>query len=369
MNKMNMDQEHLALFTSHLRDGGIQRVLLNLAEEFVKEGFEVDLVLLRAGTRNYNVPKGVRVVDIGAPRIYASISGLIRYLRSEQASTLLSAGTAVNITVLLAHYFSRSPARLVISEHSVTSINIEKSQDWRKKLLPKVMRKTYSSADDVIAVSEGVAKDVQQVTSVSEEKVHVIYNPIVTSEIHSKAEKTLSHSWFSSEERPIILAAGRFTPAKDFSTLIRAFSKISTDREARLVILGEGRKREELESLVQELNLADDVALPGFVDNPYKYMKRADVFVLSSKWEGFGNVLVEAMACGCPVVSTDCPSGPAEILEDGKWGRLVPIESPEALSRAITRTLDKPINGRERASDFSVDRAVEAYLKVLRGQK
>ena len=165
----------------------------------------------------------------------------------------------------------------------------------------------------------------------------------------------------------MILGVGRLTQAKDFPTLIRAFALVRKKRAARLMILGEGEERPKLEALVRELGLEREVTLPGFVDNPYKYMKRAAVFVLSSKWEGFGNVLVEAMALGTPVVSTDCPSGPAEILENGRWGRLVPVGDVYALAEAIIETLDEEHHPdvANRAKDFAVELAVEKYINVL----
>jgi glycosyltransferase involved in cell wall biosynthesis len=166
---------------------------------------------------------------------------------------------------------------------------------------------------------------------------------------------------------PVILAVGRLTLQKDFPTLIRAFARLRARRSARLVILGEGELRDELEALVAELGLTADVALPGFVDNPFSWMRGSALFVLSSAWEGFGNVLVEAMACGTPVVSTDCPSGPAEILENGKWGRLAAVGDAEALARAIAEALDdpNPPDVRARAAFFSVERSVDAYLAIL----
>jgi glycosyltransferase involved in cell wall biosynthesis len=201
------------------------------------------------------------------------------------------------------------------------------------------------------------------------EKIKVIYNPVITPELFARAEEPLDHPWFRPGEPPVVLGVGRLTQAKDFPTLIRAFALVRKERPARLMILGEGEERPKLEALVRELRLEEDVALPGFVDNPYKYMKRAAVFVLSSRWEGFGIVLVEAMALGTPVVATDCPSGPAEILENGKWGRLVPPGDPEALAKAILDTLEGGVSRVKATTNvqkrFSMIAIVEQYLKVL----
>ncbi|NLO89188.1 MAG: glycosyltransferase, partial [Clostridia bacterium] len=187
----------------------------------------------------------------------------------------------------------------------------------------------------VVAVSQGVADDLVKTTGLMRELIKVIYNPIVTPELLEKAKESIGHPWFKPGQPPVILSAGRLTAAKDFPTLIHAFARVRAERLARLMILGEGEERPNLESLVRELGLESDVSMPEFVENPYAYMARAAVFVLSSAWEGFGNVLVEAMAVGTPVVSTDCPSGPAEILEGGKWGKLVPVGDVEKLAKAL----------------------------------
>ncbi|ELZ36066.1 glycosyl transferase family protein [Halorubrum saccharovorum DSM 1137] len=196
----------------------------------------------------------------------------------------------------------------------------------------------------------------------------VIHNPAYSKGISEKATERVSHPWFQSDEPPVILGVGSLTPQKDFPTLVRAFNRLRSQQDARLVILGEGDRREELESLIQRYGIGDSVDLPGFVDNPFKYMKQADVFVLSSRWEGFGNVIVEAMACGTPIVSTNCPSGPAEILQNGKYGQLVRTGDPEALAAAVQATLAEPPAPDpliERAKEFSVERVADKYLATL----
>jgi len=234
--------------------------------------------------------------------------------------------------------------------------------------MPFLMRLFYPWADKVVAVSKGVADDLVRITRLPKDKIQVIYNPVVTSEFFIKAEEPLDHPWFKPGEPPVILGVGRLTEAKDFPTLIRAFTLVRKERPARLMILGEGEDRPKLDALVKELGLEKDVALPGFVENPYKYMKRAAVFVLSSKWEGLPTVLIEAMALGTPVVSTACPSGPSEILEGGKWGRLVPVGDVEALAKAIVEALstshDKYAFQRH-TQLFNWDVILTYYLKVL----
>jgi len=355
----------LALFTTFLGSGGAERVTVNLAKGFRDHGLEVDLVLTRFGPQQYEIPSGVRLINIGAPRIYAALPGIIRYLRQVQPDIVLSAEAAVNVTVLLAWRLSGSRARIFVAEHNSRIEATKNSRDWRVKLLPVFIRKTYPWTDGIVAVSKGAADQLAKIAPIVKHKIRVIYNPVVSEELFVKAEQPLNHPWFCKGEPPVILAAGRLIFQKDFTTLIRAFALVRKKRPARLMILGEGKDRAHLEALVRKLGLEEDVALPGFVENPYKYMKRASVFVLSSRWEALPTVLIEAMACGCPVVSTDCPSGPAEILENGKWGRLVPIHSPELLAKAILETLERPIYATERAKYFSLERATQEYLRFL----
>ncbi|RTH32330.1 glycosyl transferase [Thermus scotoductus] len=355
----------LALFLPSLRGGGAERVMVHLARGFAERGFQVDLVLAKAeGPYLAEVPPSVRVVDLRASRVLFSLPGLVRYLRKERPHALLSALDHANVIVCLAHRLARVPSRLVISEHNTLSAS--RPQNARGRLLPWFMRWTYPWADAVIAVSQGVAEDLIHLTGLPREKIQVIYNPVVTPELFAKAREPLDHPWLASGEPPVILGVGRLTEQKDFPTLIRAFALVRAQRPARLMILGEGELRPQLEALVHELGLQDDVALPGFVENPYAYMARAAVFVLSSRREGFGNVLVEAMACGTPVVSTDCPSGPREILDHGKYGRLVPVGDVKSLAESILKAMDEPpYRDLSRVAEFTLEKSLERYGAVL----
>ena len=357
----------LALFLPSLRGGGAERVMVNLAQGFVERGLQVDLVLAKAeGSYLSQVPPEVRVVDLGARRVLYSLPGLVRYLRQERPQAMLSALNHANIVAIWAKMLARVKMRLVVAEHNTLSRSTENAPSVRAKFMPFLIKAFYPYADAVVAVSRGVAEDLIARTGLPAEKIKVIYNPVVTPELFTKAEEPLDHPWFRPGEPPVILGVGRLTKQKDFPTLIRAFALVRKERLARLMILGEGEERPNLEALVRELGLEEDVALPGFVENPYKYMKRAAVFVLSSRWEGFGVVLVEAMALGTPVIATDCPSGPAEILEDGRWGRLVPVGDHKALAEAILQVLkEEKVGASARALMFSVERILKEYTNVL----
>ena len=358
----------IALFVPSLRGGGAEQVMVNLARGFSEQGYKVDLVLQRAeGPFLSKVPDKVRIVDLRAKRMALALFPLISYLRREKPRSLLAAMTHTNIVALLARKLARIETRVVVSERNTISITSHTSKTLRSRFLPLIAKRLYYWADAVIAVSKGVADDFAEFLKFPREKIRVIYNPVVTPEILEKAEEPLEHPWFKPGEPPVILGVGALTKQKDFPTLIHAFALVRRERPARLMILGEGEDRPKLEALVRKLGLEKDVALPGFIDNPYKYMKHAAVFVLSSQWEGLPNVLIEALALGMAVVATDCESGPAEILEGGKWGRLVPVGEPDSLSHAILETLQSGHGPLPKAvwERFSLDKVVTAYLQVL----
>lgn len=338
---MSTEAKKVALFLPSLRGGGAERVMVNLARGFAEQGLKVDLVLARAeGPYLTQVSPEVRVVDLHAPRVLASLPGLVRYLRRERPVALLSALDHANIVALWARKLAAVPCRLVVSVHSTLSRAADNAPTARGRFMPYLIHRFYPRADAIVAVSRGVAEDLAKRARLPLERIQVIYNPVVTSELLDKAKEPLDHPWFEPGQPPIILSAGRLTAAKDYPTLIRAFAGVRRQRPARLMILGEGEERPKLESLVRELGLEDCVSLPGFVDNPYAYMARAAVFVLSSAWEGLPTVLIEAIAVGTPVVATDCPSGPREISSLTGGFSLVPSGEPLALGRAITKVMD-----------------------------
>ena len=218
------------------------------------------------------------------------------------------------------------------------------------------------------SVSHGVAEDTARVTGMPPKHISVAHNPVITPRLLALAETPLEHPWFVEHETPVILGAGRLTRQKDFHTLIRAFAQAREVRPCRLIILGDGGQRDELLALATELGVAEDVDLPGFAANPYAWMRAADLFVLSSRWEGSPNVLTEAMACGTPVVSTDCPSGPRETLQDGRFGPLVAVGDDKGLGQAILDTLAAPPAAeamRAAVADFAVARSADEYLDIL----
>jgi glycosyltransferase involved in cell wall biosynthesis len=389
-----------------LEGGGVERVMLNLAGAFAARGYRVDLVLCQVqGPYQDQTPKGVTIIGLKAspgwlarayalaadpqgfiallrpvllpvhtPKKLLYLPSLARYLRRERPRVLLSAMTNTNLVALWACRLAGVPVRRVISEHITLSQSIyasRKRRKWRRRFLAPLVRRTYAWADAIVAVSDGVADDLSQCAGVPRERITTIYNPIVSPALASQSQAPLDHPWFQPGAPPVVLGIGRLHEQKDFPTLLRAFARVRAQREARLMILGEGKSAEsrtELLALAAQLRVADDVALPGFVTNPFAYLARASVFVLSSAWEGLPSVLIEALACGCPVVSTDCPSGPVEILESGAYGPLVPVGDDVALADAILSVLHTPPDRdwlRARGAIFGVDDVVDRYLEVL----
>jgi glycosyltransferase involved in cell wall biosynthesis len=308
------------------------------------------------------------LIDLKAPRVLLGLPALVRYLRRERPAALLSVLHA-NLVALWGKRLAGIPMRVVLAEHNTLSSVSQGMRDIRWRLYPLPARVFYPWADRIIAVSTGVADDLASMIRIPRERIQVVYNPIVTPELREKSSAPVEHPWFQKGEPPVVLAVGRLTKQKAFDVLLQAFAKATRNCTARLMILGEGEERLKLEALVKDLGLAGVVSLPGFLPNPYAFMAHAAVFVLSSRWEGLPTVMVEALAVGLPIISTDCPSGPREILSDGKFGQLVPVEDPEALAQAIEMTLGG--NGLRPPKDcwapYELEHVVDQYINVLTG--
>ncbi|NIR27780.1 MAG: glycosyltransferase [Gammaproteobacteria bacterium] len=383
---------HLALLMRSLNGGGIERMTLNLARAFTERGYRVDLVVARPrGPLAGQVPEEVRLIRLSpssrlealralgaarasrvawplllgpCPLMLRRLPALVRYLRRARPDALLAAGTQSNLAALWARSAAGIATRIVISERNTMSRVVRGAGRGFRRRYPSLAACSYPQADAVVAVSGGVADDLAATAGLPRAGIRVIHNPVL-----SAARIACGVSPRPEGDRPpLVLSAGRLHRQKDFPTLLRAFARVRTARSARLIILGDGPLRRSLRSLAARLGVADDLTLPGFVDEPMAWMTAASVFVLSSAWEGFGNVLCEALACGCPVVSTDCPSGPGEILDGGAYGTLVPVGDDVAMAGAILATLDARLDRgrlRRRATAFSVDAAAERYLDAL----
>jgi glycosyltransferase involved in cell wall biosynthesis len=362
-----MSERRIATFLPSLAGGGAERVALNLLKGMIERDIPVDLVVADLqGEYSGQVPKEVRIFNLAKSRVTRAIPALARYLKEHQPVMLLSHLNHANVAAILARDLARSPTKLAVVEHSTLSAS--KPEFFRGRFMPLAMRLLYQRAAAIVGVSQGVSADLDLQLGFRSGTVKTIYNPVVDRELLSSARLPLEHPWFQAVSPPVFLAVGRLSLAKDFANLIRAFAIVRQQRPARLIILGEGEARSALEAEIATLGISDDVSLPGFNANPYAYMAHAATFVLSSRWEGLPTVLIEAMACGCAVVSTDCPSGPQEILAAGKYGLLVPIDNSPALAAAMLQTLDTPMDRAqsiERGRYFSSERAVSEYLKLF----
>ena len=355
----------IAIFVPSLRGGGAERVMVTLANAFAARGLAVDLVLARAeGPYLPEVSAAVRIVNLDRGRVLAALVPLARYLRRDRPGAMLSALNHANVVAILARALVRVPLRLVVSERN----SLSGLRGWRGRVMLALMRRAYPAADHVIAVTEEMRDELVGQLGLHPVRVSAIPNPVDIDALRARAAERPDHPWLAPGQSPVLLAVGRLTPQKDYPTLIRAFAELRAARPCRLVILGEGGVRGALTALAAELGVAEDMALPGFVANPFGWMAACSVFVMSSRHEGFPNALVQAIACDARVVSTDCPTGPAEILDNGRWGRLVPVGDHAALARALAEALDDPAppDSAARARAFRADTITVAYLDVLR---
>jgi glycosyltransferase involved in cell wall biosynthesis len=365
---MPLEPDRLTLFLPSLRGGGAERVMVNLANRFAAKGRSVDLVLVSAeGPYLKEVSDRVDIVDLGCKRTYDAVFPLARHLRRTRPKAMLATMTHANIIAWAARLTARVPTRLMVREANTFSEAIAKRKGRFTGMIPFLMRMSYRHVDGVIAVSRGVRDDLEAL-GVPGEKLHVVYSPSVTPDIADRALEPVDHPFLTSgRTHKTLVAVGRLNEQKDYRTLIRTLRQVREEIDVKLVILGEGHLRQSLEDLIGTQGLGDHVSMPGFVDNPFPYMRMADAYVLSSRWEGLPNTLIQAMACGARVISTDCRSGPDEILEGGKWGRLVPVGDEAALAAAIRSTLmdESAPDTRIRAADFSLERAEKGYEELL----
>jgi len=407
MNK-KVRPARICFLLDNLTGGGAEKVILNLASGFTKLGHPVDILVCKMeGVLCNSIPAGVNLVPLKSssttlgflcamradPAGFRAVAGMITkrklfrfipsigaHLKASRPATLVSALPKSNINAVLAKYYSATPTRVVVGAHinmSIQEAECYSSGKSNLRYMRPLMQRCYRRADAVVAVSKGVAEDIADYLCLDRDHVITIYNPIETKQIETLSQESLSHPWFDSATVPVILGIGRFVAQKDFPLLLRAFAKLREKRQARLVLLGgdessaeQREHKQELGRLATRLGVNEDFDMPGFKVNPYSFLRKASVFVLSSRYEGFGNVLVEALLCGCPVVSTNCQSGPAEILSDGKYGMLVPVGDERKLADAICETLDNHEDKavlRARGEEFSIDNAVKRYRKVLFG--
>lgn len=359
----------ISIFLHNLEGGGAEKISINLANAFVERGFAVDMVLLRAeGALLSALDPGVRVVDLKVDRVRWSLLPLVRYLRSERPAALLANMWPLTLNAVWARALARVPVRLIVAEHTTWSrseLLVRPTVGWQ---VCQTMHHFFPRADGIVAVSQGAADDLARFAGLQRSSISVIYNPVVDTNKSPNFSLPVAPAGWCQGSHQRVLAVGTLKAIKDYATLLEAFALLCRTVEARLLILGEGECRAALEAQARLLGIEGVVFMPGFVTDPAPYYQHAHLHVISSTGEGFANVIAEALAAGTPVVSTDCPCGPREILADGQFGRLVPVSDAAALAYAMQETLAATHDRSAlvaRAKHFSIERAVDQYLALL----
>jgi len=368
---LNEEQDPLILLTTNSLDGGIGRNLINLSNSFLKLGCRVELLTENCSNHYENaINPSVNLSTLKTTHVVFGIPQLAKHLFSNRPAVILTPVLRHTILAIRARRLTGVPLRIFANIHNTYSIAYGGLPE--KKLSSRIgkFQKYYPQCQGRIAVSRGVAEDFSNLTSIPISSIRTIYNPIDTEDILQQAAEPVNHSWFKEGEPPLILGLGRLEKQKNFHLLIDAFDQLRGGGEifCRLVIVGEGSLKNRLEKRISRSPFKSDICLYGYSDNPFSLMNNSSIMVLSSSWEGFGNVLVEAMAVGTPVLSTDCPHGPREILEDGRFGTLVPSGDPAVLARSILNNLHKPVPSeilKTAAAKFEAETIARSYLKTF----
>jgi len=357
----------IGLFLPNLHGGGAERMMVHLGQTFAAHGHEVELIIGSADGAQVDTGD-LKVTLLGARRVYQSVVTLRRAIERSRPDAILSTLAHANVGTIAATRGMRSRPRVVLRE--ATTISRRGGTLGRTgRMLTRLQKWSYPLADAVVAVSEGVRNELVQYLGLQPESIQVLRNPVVTEAMLAASRQDPAHPWMY-DDVPVVIAVGRLIPEKDFETLIRAVALANEHLSLRLVILGEGSERSHLAAVAEQEGIADRVAMPGFVSNPYSWMRRSSLFVLSSRVEGSPNALVEAIACGTRVVATDCECGPREILRDGIIGPLVVVGDPGAMATAILDEIRREgVRGarQEIVASYGADTAARAYEKLLLG--
>jgi glycosyltransferase involved in cell wall biosynthesis len=368
-----MAQAHILIFMASFGDGGVERMMVNLASGLAQAGAKASLVLMQHEQRPYleRLPPEVERVIFPRSGDKSLAQHLLAHLRATPCDIVLSTKEEDSRIALAvkSQLGAQAPRFFVRVSTSVMTREQSRKPFWIKRWLQRhALKSLCQRSDGVIANSQGVAAELAAYTGLAPERIYLAPNPTVTPDLEILSRAAVDHPWFQLGQPPVILGLGRLCRAKDFATLIRAFAQLRQTRPCRLAILGEGGQRPALEALARQLGVADDIALLGFAANPFAYLAKASLFVLSSQREGCPNALIEALALGIPAVSTDCPSGPAEILAQGAYGKLAPVGDAQALAAAMAATLEQPLEGarlRLAASPYTLENSARAYLRAF----
>ncbi len=363
------EKKYLAIFCPYFDNGGVEHMLVNLSRGMASLGHKADFIVGHSN-RPYlgSLPEEINIIELGSTRKTGIIEKTVTYLHQSHPSIILSAKEPSNKLLLRARTISGVPFKIFLRSVTNISKQLENRNFFKRVLVNRELKHTYRMADGIIAVSDGVAEDISKITNLPRDDISVIPNPVITPDIMDLAKQPIDHDWFCSGKPPVIIGIGRLGRPKNFSLLVKAFAEVRKSIPCRLVILGNGRRRERLLRLARRLKVDNDFWSPGFIENPYPYIVNSRIFVLSSLWEGSPNALTESLALGIPVVSTDCPSGPREILQDGRYGQLVPLNDVTAMAQAIIRTLDAPPAPdflKNAVKNYTMENSARQYLQVM----
>lgn len=368
MNTAPKETEHLTFFLASLEGGGIQKATMRLLRELIRRDIRPTLVVVNGtGPTRKDVPENCDLVDLNCKRTRFALFALLKYLRSEKPLVGISSQTHLNVLMIILRFLSSYPKHLVVREHNTFNQENIKTGGLMERSRVWLIRFFYRFSSEFVAVSESVAKSITEFAKYKKE-IRVIRNGIDVNEVRELKSRPPDHPWSENAgDKKLIVGLGRLARQKNFSDLLIALSRLKMPTQARLLILGEGSELENLKVLSRELQIEDRVDFPGYIENPYPILSQADVFVSPSRWEGFGNVVLEALACGVPIVATDCPGGPADILEGKPFARIVPLDDPHTMAEAIEELLMKNINRAEiiqYAQQFSIGIIAQEYIDM-----
>ncbi len=368
-----VDNIDIALFMTSFRGGGAERVMLNLAEEFLSLGYSIQIVVVdNSGQLKKTIPAEIQVIDLGSRRVIRSLKPLKSYLIKNKPKVLLSTQSNANCIAILANILAKKPTKVFVREANNLTENTGKHGTFIDASLPVFIRFLYPLASGIIALSKGVADDLALKARLKRERITVIYNPVVNEKLFIQAQEAVEHPWILHKTAPLLIAVGRLTEQKGFAFLIDVIAEIIKEKPVKLIILGEGNLRETLQTKIKDQNLEDYIHMPGFVDNPIAYVEKSDIYVLSSHWEGLCNSLVQALSLGKKIVSTDCPSGPYEVLAGGQYGTLVRCNDVAKMKQALLKKISEPLKDSEKhtimahsKATFSSNAIAKSYLRYF----
>ena len=371
-----MNLQKISFFLPKLTYGGAERVIIDIANNLSKRGYLIDIVLAKGGNTYIDeINPSINVVNLNSKSTFLSFFPLSRYIKNSSPDGIISALSHANCIVLLAKKIINHNTKIVVSERNISYLHTRNKIGFKRILLDWLIKYLYPEAKCIVTVSEGVRQSIISTYKFKEDQVRCILNPIDFKKINKlKSESILNSEIINelkSENKKLILSVGSLTAQKNYSLLIKSFKIVSEKVNCKLIILGEGPERANLNELCRNLKIdSKSISLPGFIANPFPYMKVSDLYVLSSLWEGLPNVLIQALACNCKIISTDCDAGPREILEDGKWGRLTKVNDINSLANAMIEELSEKNQKYSNLkmgslNRFNIDKVTNQYLEAL----